>query len=102
MNALLPDPDFSIKLQSKKRFFQGEFLDIKGLKRLVKTGESDRVEFKKTTGQRTVAAKTICAFLNNKGGQVIFGVTDGGEIAGQDSGKRTLEELSLEFNRIDP
>jgi len=31
---------------------------------LAKQGESKNLEFKKTTGQRTAAAKTVCAFLN--------------------------------------
>ena len=34
---------------------------------LVKQGESKNLEFKKTTGQRTAAAKTVCAFLNGHG-----------------------------------
>jgi hypothetical protein len=33
------------------------------LKRLVAKGESDRLEFKHTTAQRTHAAQTICAML---------------------------------------
>jgi len=48
-------------------------LNLKELKQLVKQGESDRLEFKKTTGQRTAAAKTVCAMLNSMGGFVIFG-----------------------------
>ena len=45
------------------------------LRRLVAKGESDRLEFKKSTGQRTEAAKTICGMLNGVGGCVIFGAT---------------------------
>jgi len=43
-------------------------LNLKELKQLVKQGESDRLEFKKTTGQRTAAVKTVCAMLNGMGG----------------------------------
>lgn len=42
------------------------------LQQLVAKGESECVEFKTTTGQRTEAAKTICAFLNGLGGFVFF------------------------------
>jgi hypothetical protein len=34
-------------------------LNLKELEHLVKDGESDRLEFKKLTGQRTQAAKTV-------------------------------------------
>ena len=34
---------------------------------LVATGESETLEFKSTTGQRSDAAKTVCAMLNQWG-----------------------------------
>ncbi|MBL7204330.1 MAG: putative DNA binding domain-containing protein [Desulfobacteraceae bacterium] len=77
-------------------------MNLKELNKLVKQGETDRLEFKKTTGQRTSAAKTVCAFLNGHGGRVLFGVTDAGKIAGQKSGNKTLEDLSRELKKIDP
>ena len=54
------------------------------IKRLVAKGESDRLEFKKSTGTRTDAAKTACAMLNGSGGVVLIGVTDKGELVGQE------------------
>ncbi|MFC1863780.1 helix-turn-helix domain-containing protein [Thermodesulfobacteriota bacterium] len=77
-------------------------MDIKKLKQIVQTGESGRVEFKKTTGQRTVSGKTVCAFLTGQGGHLFFGVTDKGDIIGQDIGNRTLNDLTHELNKIDP
>ena len=53
------------------------------LKRLVARGESDRLEFKRTTGTRNEAARTVCAMLNGIGGFVVFGVSDKGELIGQ-------------------
>ncbi len=41
---------------------------------LVRRGESDTIEFKKTTGQLSRAAETICGFLNGHGGILVFGV----------------------------
>ena len=72
------------------------------LKRLVAKGESDRSEFKRTTGTRNEAAKTVCALLNGPGGFVIFGVGDQGELLGQEIGQRTVEEVTNELARIEP
>lgn len=38
------------------------------LQKLISKGESEVLEFKKTTGQRTEAAKTVCALSNGLGG----------------------------------
>src|SRR5690606_34612848 len=62
----------------------------------------ETVEFKKSTGQRTEASKTVCAFLNGVGGFVIFGVTDRGELQGQQVTAKTLEDIALEFKKIEP
>jgi ATP-dependent DNA helicase RecG len=55
---------------------------LEELQKLVAAGESENLEFKKTTGQRTEAAKTVCALLNGLGGFLLFGVSDRGEITG--------------------
>jgi len=77
-------------------------LNLKELKQLIKKGESDRLEFKKSSGQRTVAAKTVCAMLNSIGGFVIFGATDKGEITGQKVSAKTIEDISNEIRKIEP
>jgi ATP-dependent DNA helicase RecG len=77
-------------------------MNLQELKRLVAKGESDRLEFKRTTGQRTDAAKTVCAMLNGLGGFVNFGVGDNGELVGQEIGQRTVEEVTNELARIEP
>ena len=69
---------------------------------LAASGESETLEFKATTGTRREATMTLCAFLNQRGGQVLFGVTQDGLVAGQQVGERTIEELSAELQRIDP
>lgn len=60
------------------------------------------MEFKKTTGQRTEAAKTACALLNGLSGFIIFGVSDKGELTGQQVTNKTLEDLAVELRRIEP
>ena len=61
---------------------------------LAASGESEMLEFKKTTGGRREAAKTVCAFLNQDGGLVLFGVTPDGAVVGQQVSEHTIEELS--------
>lgn len=40
--------------------------------------------------------------LNREGGHVLFGVTDKGDIRGQDISARTLEDIARELRKIDP
>lgn len=77
-------------------------MNLSELKDLIASGESERVEFKRSTGQRTAAAKTVCAMLNGLGGIVVFGVTDRGELCGQQVSAKTLEEVSNELRKIEP
>lgn len=69
---------------------------------LAASGESEVLEFKTSTGERRSAAMTICAFLNQRGGHVLFGVTREGTVVGQQVSDRTIEQLSAELRRIDP
>lgn len=65
-------------------------------------GESETLEFELTTGTRREAARTVCAMLNNSGGQVIFGVSPEGAVLGQDVTDRTVERVTEEIQRIEP
>ena len=69
---------------------------------LAASGESETLEFKETTRTRREATRTVCAFLNQGGGKVLFGVTDTGAVVGQQVGKDTIKDLSAELQRIDP
>ena len=72
------------------------------LEQIVALGESSLVEFKASTGQRSEAAKTVCAMLNGTGGWVLFGVRDDGKITGQQVTADTLEAVARELRRIEP
>ena len=65
-------------------------------------GESETLEFKRSTGGRREAARAVCAMLNHRGGHVLFGVTPEGSLVGQDVSDRTIEQVSQEMARIDP
>lgn len=77
-------------------------MTLEELRAIVGGGEQTQVEFKKTTGQRTDAAKAACGMLNGAGGFVFFGVTDAGEVQGQDVTAGTLEDVVRELRSIEP
>ena len=77
-------------------------MNLRELKKLAASGESDRIEFKSSTGQRTAAMKSVCGMLNGPGGFVLFGVSDKGGLVGQDIAAKTMADISAELNRIDP
>lgn len=72
------------------------------LSALASAGESETLEFKRTTGERREAAQTLCAMLNHRGGRVLFGVERDGRVAGQQVSDRTIEEVAQEIGHIDP
>lgn len=77
-------------------------MDIDQLTNLAKQGESHKLEFKKSTAQLQPAFETVCAFLNGDGGKVLIGVTDKGQLIGQDVSDNTRKEIARELNRIEP
>jgi ATP-dependent DNA helicase RecG len=77
-------------------------MNLPELNELVRLGESERVEFKKTTGQRSEAMRTVCAMLNGAGGFVLFGVTPSGNVVGQTVSTHTLEEIHNDLRKIEP
>jgi ATP-dependent DNA helicase RecG len=75
---------------------------LEELETLAGGGEGPQVEFKRSIGQRTDAAKTACAMFNGVGGFVLFGVNDDGEVVGQDIGRDTIDDVVRELRRIEP
>lgn len=72
------------------------------LQSLISLGETETVEFKKSTGTRRAAMQTLCAMLNHRGGYVLFGIDPTGKIIGADVGEHTVEKLSDEFKLFEP
>ncbi|MFN8670257.1 MAG: putative DNA binding domain-containing protein [Gemmatimonadaceae bacterium] len=77
-------------------------MDADTITTLAASGESEMLEFKRSTGQRTDVAKTVCAMLNNRGGRVLIGVEPDGTVLGQEVGAQTVEQLVQELGHIDP
>lgn len=72
------------------------------IKNWINTGESETLELKTSTNERRETAKSVCAMLNNRGGQVIIGVKPDGTIVGMQIGANTIEQLSQDLRNIDP
>lgn len=67
-----------------------------------RAGESEMLEFKRTTGERREAARTLCGMLNHRGGRVLFGVSPDGRVLGQQVSDHTIEEVAQEIKELDP
>lgn len=73
------------------------------LKELIEKGESETLEFKKSTAQLEKALRSICAFLNHKGGEIYFGIDKDGKIIGPTISDQTLRSISQKIRqRIKP
>ncbi|MDE3268441.1 MAG: putative DNA binding domain-containing protein [Chloroflexota bacterium] len=77
-------------------------MTLQEIQLLTASGESETLEFKETTGTRREASMTVCAFLNQRGGRVLFGVRPDGTVVGQQVSERTIEEMGTELRQIDP
>ncbi|RME58006.1 MAG: transcriptional regulator [Caldilineae bacterium] len=69
---------------------------------LIRQGESDTLEFKKSTAQLRRAMETLCGMLNGGGGKVLFGVAPDGRITGQAVSDKTLREVADQLRRFEP
>ena len=77
-------------------------IGAKELSALVSQGESDTIEFKRSTGEMKEAMQTLCAFLNGMGGTVLFGVKPDGAIEGQEVSDQTLRDIAQAADRFEP
>ncbi len=62
------------------------------IKELISQGEGQQLEFKEQFRPDAIG-KTICAFLNNDGGQVLIGIKDNGTIVGIVEAEKRADEL---------
>ncbi len=76
--------------------------DKKFIKDIIKSGESEVLEIKQNA-RKEVVAQTVCSFLNGKGGQLLLGVDENGEITGiKDAVKKSKELQQYLINTIVP
>lgn len=68
----------------------------------IRAGESETLEFKRSTALLNRAGETLCAFLNGQGGKVVIGVSDAGEALGQEVSDKTRREIAAMLDRFEP
>ena len=68
------------------------------IKEIIEKEESETTEFKKSAAQLGKALKSICGFLNHRGGVVYFGIDDG-KVVGQEVSDRTLKSISQKIRQ---
>lgn len=77
-------------------------MELEEIKLLAQKGESDILEFKKSTAKLKDAFQTLCGMLNGLGGKVLIGVTDSGKIVGQTISDNTKKEIAEYVKKIEP
>ena len=78
-------------------------MKIKDLIKIIRKGESERVEFKPSLSQINDIIQTISGFANSSGGNILIGVSNSGEVIGCDIGKDSIERLTNSINQnIEP
>lgn len=78
-------------------------MELTDLTRIVSTGESTEIEFKRSTAQLRSGMESICAMLNAVGrARILLGVSDSGELIGQQVSDKTLREIAQASRSIEP
>jgi ATP-dependent DNA helicase RecG len=77
-------------------------ITLAALQSLVARGESETLEFKRSTAELRRAGETLCAFLKGDGGQVLIGVGPDGRIVGQQVADITLRDIAAMLGRFEP
>jgi ATP-dependent DNA helicase RecG len=79
-----------------------DHLNEKKLISLLKKGEGQTLEFKRSTAELQGAMQTLCAFMNGAGGLVIIGVGSEGRLVGQDVSDSTQQKIAAALDRFEP
>jgi ATP-dependent DNA helicase RecG len=74
-------------------------MDIEELIYLIKSGESELLEFKETIGRNV--HHEIAAFANSDGGKILIGISDSGKIIGTQA-KEAIEKITSSIQSIIP
>lgn len=72
------------------------------LAELVQGGESETLEFKRSTGELRSGMQALTALLNHRGGRVLFGVEPDGRVVGQHVSDQTLRDIAAEVGQVEP
>ncbi len=73
----------------------------KQLTGLLKKGEGQTLELKRSTAELQGAMQALCAFMNGAGGMVIIGVGPDGRLLGQDVSDATQQKIAAALDRFE-
>jgi ATP-dependent DNA helicase RecG len=77
-------------------------MDFQHVLQMILRGESNTLEFKKSSANLKHVAETLCAFSNGKAGTVLIGVSDKGQIIGQQITDHTKQEIANILRKFEP
>lgn len=78
-------------------------LDADELARLISEGEGKQLEFKRGLPGDAKVARTLCAFANTRGGLLLIGVGDRGEVVGAPRPRESMTRLrAVAAERLEP
>lgn len=77
-------------------------MELAELEKIIQKGESDSLEFKKSTSLLNAIGETLCGFLNGKGGKVLIGVTAEKNLVGQHISDHTFQEIASMLAKFEP
>lgn len=77
-------------------------MQLEEIQKIASLGESEVVEFKKSTSNLSRVCETLCAFLNGSGGKVFIGISPDNKLRGQDVSDNTLREMAHSLSKLDP
>ena len=72
---------------------------MKSLPEIIKSGESENIEFKRSLRLYNDILVAISSFSNKTGGSIFVGIKDNGNITGETIGRNTLENLANDIKR---
>ncbi|MBM3198540.1 MAG: transcriptional regulator [Chlamydiae bacterium] len=73
-------------------------ITVRQFSMLLQLGESETLEYKESFGDEAI--ETLGAFANARGGVIILGVRDSGDVTGLQLGRNTLEEMANKIQNI--
>ncbi|MGH7441133.1 MAG: AlbA family DNA-binding domain-containing protein, partial [bacterium] len=77
-------------------------MDKDVLVKLIRSGESETLELKKSVAELETGFKAVCAFANGGGGRVVFGVAPGGRVTGQPLTDANSQKIAVAVRKLEP